>query len=305
MIKKDFPLVTIGVPVFNDFQFIQKCLDSLLSQTYKNIKIFISDDLSTDGSQEICKRYAVNHSNIHYHRQTKNIGISKNMNFLLANCTSDYFMWAANDDVWAANFIELLVKALEKNIDSVVAFGPYVFISEQGDRISDLQIEDYSGVNSEERLKKLILSPRDGFGYGLFRTNQIKGVKFPNWIWPNHKCAYNNIYPTLLFYLSKGQFCYVQNDEPIWFNRIKYKHNINHKLPFTNSWFILCFISYLLRKINLIFFSIFLLLRIKNNTLVVCKIFPRLFFSWFLIPVFLNVHLKYYAFKEKRFEVFI
>ena len=298
-------IVTIGIPVFNDVQFIQKCLDSLLNQTYKNIEIIISDDQSTDGSEEICKTYASNRNNIKYFRQEKNLGISKNMEFLLEKCTSEFFMWAGNDDEWSPRFIESLIQGLLINDDAVVSFGPYVYISESSEKLSGLRIENYSGNSSQERLCMLINKPSDGFGYGLFRTNLIRGVKFPKWTWPNHKCAYNNIYPTLVYYLSQGQYIYVESDEPLWLNRIKTEENINHKIPFKNSGFLLCFSAFLLRKLNLVLFSIFLLIRSKNNILLVIKISPKLFFSWFIIPVFLNAHSKYKAYKEKRFEVFI
>jgi glycosyltransferase involved in cell wall biosynthesis len=297
--------VCIGVPVFNDVLFIKKCLDSLLNQSYKNIEILISDDHSTDGSEEICKIYSSNYSNVKYFRQEKNLGISKNMEFLLDNCTSEFFMWAANDDEWSPRFIESLIQELLINEDAVVSFGPYVYISESGEKLSGLRIENFSANSSKERLRKLINSPSDGFGYGLFRTNKIRGVKFPRWAWPNHKCAYNNIYPTLVYYLSQGQYIYVESDEPLWLNRIKTEQNINHKIPFKTSGFLLCYSAFMLRKFNLVFFSIFLLMSSKKNFILIIEIFPRLFFSWFLIPVFLNAHLKYKAYKEKRFEVFI
>jgi len=297
--------VSVGVPVFNDVQFIQKCLDSLLNQTYKNIEIVISDDQSTDGSEEVCKTYASNHSNIKYFRQEKNLGISKNMEFLLDKCRSEFFMWAANDDEWSPRFIEILIQELIINEDAVVSFGPYVYISENSEKLSGLRIENYTGTSSKERLMKFIHRPSDGFGYGLFRTNKIRGVKFPKWVWPNHKCAYNNIYPTLVYYLSQGQYIYVESDEPLWLNRIKTDQNINHKIPFKNSGFLLCYIAFMLRKLNLVLFSISLLIRFNKNFFLAIRISPSLFFSWFMIPVFLNAHLKYKAYKEKRFEVFI
>jgi glycosyltransferase involved in cell wall biosynthesis len=51
------PLVTIGIPVYNGEEYIRSALDSLLSQQYKNIKIIISDNASTDHTAEICKYY--------------------------------------------------------------------------------------------------------------------------------------------------------------------------------------------------------------------------------------------------------
>lgn len=298
--------LTIGLPVYNDVAFLRAALDSLLSQTYTNAKILISDDFSTDGSDLICLEYASLYSNVQYYRQIENIGISRNMEFLLKNCKTEFFMWAANDDEWSCDFVEILMNELRNDVKATVAFGPFVQISETGTIVSDLLIENYYENNTHNRLKKFILKPSDGFGYGLFRTKMIKDVKFPKWVWPNHKCAYNNIYPTLLYYLAQGKYLYVDLRRPIWFNRIKTELNVNHKIPFKNSGFVLCYLAFLVRKLNLVIFSIYVLFRSENLPMLsAIALIPRLFYSWFFIPVFLNPMLKYRAFKEYRYDVFI
>ena len=75
-------LVTIGVPVYNGERFLEQCLDSLLSQTYRDFVLVISDNASTDRTQEICGRYAKADPRVRYHRNPVNIGLYGNFNRL-------------------------------------------------------------------------------------------------------------------------------------------------------------------------------------------------------------------------------
>lgn len=214
--------LSIGMPVFNDARFLPAALDSILNQSFRDFELIISDDLSTDGSADICKDYAARDPRIRYIRQQKNTGISANMKFLLEEARGKYFMWAANDDLWDADFISSLISSLEKDPASIVAFSPFTYIDEDSQVIEPAVIRtvDYAGENAFERVRKLTRIYDDGFGYGIFVREKILQVEFPRWIWPNHTCAYNNIYPSLFFYLTKGNFRLV-GTKPLWFNRLK------------------------------------------------------------------------------------
>ena len=113
--SKSEPLVCIGVPVYNGEKFLKNCLDSLLSQTFTNFNLIISDNASTDSTQSICQEYVQKDKRIQYYRQTKNIGIILNHKFVLAKSTSKYFLWAAADDLWHNTFLEKNVKILENH----------------------------------------------------------------------------------------------------------------------------------------------------------------------------------------------
>ena len=103
------------MPVFNDIDFIKQSVESILNQSYSDFWLVISDDASTDGTGEICKNYALKDNRIKYIRHEKNLGISRNMQFLLSHATTEYFMWAGDDDLYAPDFIVKHIKALETN----------------------------------------------------------------------------------------------------------------------------------------------------------------------------------------------
>lgn len=113
--SKSESLVCIGVPVFNGEKFLKNALDSLLSQTFRNFNLIISDNASTDSTQSICQEYAQKDKRIQYYRQTKNVGIILNHKFILDKAESKYFLWAAADDLWHETFLEKNIKILENN----------------------------------------------------------------------------------------------------------------------------------------------------------------------------------------------
>jgi glycosyltransferase involved in cell wall biosynthesis len=280
------PQVTIGMPVFNDVKFIRAALDSLLNQTFKDFVLIISDDGSTDGSESICREFASKDLRIKYIRQPRNLGISRNMKFLLNQAKTDYFMWAANDDLWHEDFIKTLVKEMDENKNIISAFCPMYFIDEDDNKLEDPigRSTDYSGNSPYIRLEKLINIFDDCFGYGLFRTEQIRDVEFPVWWWVNKNCPYNNIYPTLCYYLSRGDFKLALGKE-LWYNRLKKEENINHKIPYTNS-YIRGTSSFILRKFNLVFISLINCYKGSGSLELPLRISFQMFTIWFVRPSF-------------------
>ena len=76
--KNQYPLVSIGIPTYNRNEGIRKTLESIWSQHYPNLEIIISDNNSTDNTQEIIEGIARNHPDIKYWRQETNIGMAGN-----------------------------------------------------------------------------------------------------------------------------------------------------------------------------------------------------------------------------------
>ena len=116
MSKKKFqPILTIGLPVFNEEKRVNKILNFLFRQSYKNFKIIISDNCSNDRTLEICKKWKKKRKNLIIFRQKKKININKNFYFVYSKSTTKYFMWMAADDLKSKNFIKDNLHFLEKN----------------------------------------------------------------------------------------------------------------------------------------------------------------------------------------------
>ena len=69
--------ISIGMPVYNAEQHLEKSIKSILSQTYRNFELIISDNASTDSTSEICKKFVKIDSRIRYFKQSKNMSKKK------------------------------------------------------------------------------------------------------------------------------------------------------------------------------------------------------------------------------------
>lgn len=165
------PQVSIGMPVFNGELFIRDALDSLLSQTFTDFELIISDNASTDNTGAICREYAKNDLRIKYVRQTENRGLIPNFQFVLDAAVGEYFMWAAADDVWDRLWLETLLPVAKRF--KCLAFGEVVVVNEAGETIThpaNYRNLSFKGKRVIRRLQYYIDPPFKG------KANPVYGV---------------------------------------------------------------------------------------------------------------------------------
>jgi len=115
------PRLTVGLPVYNGENYIAESIDALLGQSFTDFELVISDNASTDGTGDICRRYEKQDSRVRYFRQPQNIGLAPNHNFVAVQARGELFKWASNDDLYARDLLERCVDALDKYPDVVLA----------------------------------------------------------------------------------------------------------------------------------------------------------------------------------------
>lgn len=112
--------VDILLATYNGEKYIKQQLDSILNQTYSNIRILINDDASTDGTIDILKEYEEKDSRIQVQYNDKNLGFIKNFENLLNRVESNYYMLSDQDDYWMPEKVEKsLKKIIDENADLV------------------------------------------------------------------------------------------------------------------------------------------------------------------------------------------
>lgn len=111
---KDEPLISIIVPVYNVEKYLYKCVDSIISQTYKNIEIILVDDGSPDRCGDICDRYAETDSRVKVIHK-KNGGLSDARNVGIDIAKGEFISFIDSDDFVSKYFIEILHRCLVEN----------------------------------------------------------------------------------------------------------------------------------------------------------------------------------------------
>lgn len=108
------PLISVIVPCYNVEEYLPKCVESILNQTYRNLEIFLVNDGSLDRSGEICDEYVVKDTRIKViHKE--NGGLSDARNVALDIMTGEYVTFVDSDDYVAEDYVEYLYKLIEEN----------------------------------------------------------------------------------------------------------------------------------------------------------------------------------------------
>ena len=155
--------IDILMATYNGEKYLKHQIDSILSQTYKNFNLIISDDASTDSTQEILKEYEKKDKRVKIYIQEKNLGIINNFEFLLGKVENNLFMFADQDDIWDVDKVEISRDKLE---------------AEQADLVyTDLKVVD-------ENLKEISKSywKIKGFDKKIYKYNNFESLYLNNYI---------------------------------------------------------------------------------------------------------------------------
>jgi glycosyltransferase involved in cell wall biosynthesis len=110
--------ISIIIPVYNTAEYLERCVNSVLTQDYKNIEIILVDDGSSDGSSKICEDYALSDTRIKVIHQS-NLGAATARNNGIKISTGDYIMFLDSDDFWTENCLDSIVKQLKNGDENV------------------------------------------------------------------------------------------------------------------------------------------------------------------------------------------
>ncbi len=117
-------LISIIVPIYNTENYIKKCIESLINQTYKNIEIILVDDGSTDSSYSICKEYREKDNRIKLYTK-ENGGVSSARNLGIKNATGKYLCFCDSDDYYLDEAISIMSNTMNETNADLCCFGRY------------------------------------------------------------------------------------------------------------------------------------------------------------------------------------
>lgn len=171
------PLVTVGVPAYNRPEGLARALDSILTQTYQNLEVIISDDCSPNSEVAVVGREFENKDKrVKFTRQPRNIGMPANFQFVLEQSSADYFMWVADDDRYSPEFIEkCMVEMLSESQPAAV--GMEINYT-NGNKIYDFfklgfPFYQIKNCSTEERIIHMLNNYHGDMIYSLYRRSAL------------------------------------------------------------------------------------------------------------------------------------
>lgn len=153
--------VDVLLATYNGEKYIREQIESILNQTYQNIRLIISDDCSKDNTPEILREYEKKDNRIELYIQEKNLGVVKNIEFLLSKVKNNYYMLSDQDDVWLSEKIEKSLETLT-NKDADLVFGDLEVVDQDLKTIYP-SFGDFMLLNN--KINKYINSPKLNYIY--------------------------------------------------------------------------------------------------------------------------------------------
>jgi glycosyltransferase involved in cell wall biosynthesis len=149
---------------------LPKTLDSIQGQSFTDFEWIISDDCSTDNTQEICLEYARHDSRIKYFRNDHNLGMPGNLNVSLKKAQGNYLANLHDGDVYRSGLIEKWKKALDDFPTAGFVFNAYRVVNEDGS--TKLFRENYQGLIPGQELLRGLLSQWGSSVFGTVMTRR-------------------------------------------------------------------------------------------------------------------------------------
>jgi glycosyltransferase involved in cell wall biosynthesis len=151
------PRLSIGLPVFNGEDYLEKALNSLINQTFTDFELIISDNASTDRTREICEAYVAKDPRVRYYRNSVNIGATQNWYRVFELSTGEYFASVAHDDVYDPDYMRKCIKVLDQDPSVVVCHSKTTAIDADGNYIGNFEVEvDTTSDKPHVRLYNII-----------------------------------------------------------------------------------------------------------------------------------------------------
>jgi glycosyltransferase involved in cell wall biosynthesis len=170
--------VSVGLPVYNGEPYLAATLDSLLAQTLGDFELIVSDNASTDRTEDIGRAYAEKDARVRYSRNDRNLGLAGNCNRTLELARGRYFRLAAADDLSAPELLAECVAILEDDPSVVLAYPKTTLIDAEGRVIAEY--DDNLNLDSPDPRQRFVdLLERLGLCnaiFGVIRADVLKSI---------------------------------------------------------------------------------------------------------------------------------
>ncbi|NNC92783.1 MAG: glycosyltransferase [Acidimicrobiia bacterium] len=172
------PRVSIGLPVWNGEKYLDEALTSLVEQTFTDFEVIISDNGSTDRTEEICRAWAERDPRIRYIRNEENRGSAWNFNRVFHEAGGTYFKWAAYDDKLLPEWLEECVTVLDSDPEVVLAYTGVVQIDENDEFLRHFtKFVDVTAADPVDRIRQVFYDWWCLPVFGLIRRGELAATR--------------------------------------------------------------------------------------------------------------------------------
>lgn len=126
------PRISVVIPTYNLSNLLRDTIDSVLQQTERDLEIIVVDDGSTDNTKEVVK--SIEDGRVKYFYKS-NSGISSARNYGLSKATGEYIAFLDHDDLWPANYLEVMVRNLEQHKEFGLVYSPISIVRRDGSKV--------------------------------------------------------------------------------------------------------------------------------------------------------------------------
>lgn len=169
--------VSVIIPTYNSYKYMEKCLSALENQTYKNFDVVIVDDASKDDTYEKIKSYTKNTKlNLRLYNLTKNSGPGVARNLGILNSTGDWIAFCDSDDWYEDNFLEEMIKEAEKS-DADIVMVDYYTAHSNGKKVKSGYTESIKCLKTN---KELIAYAKSSLCNLLIKKELLIKYEIPN-----------------------------------------------------------------------------------------------------------------------------
>jgi len=169
------PSVSVCLPVYNGETYIREAIRSILDQTFDDFELIISDNASTDRTEEICREMAARDRRARYVRSDANRGLTWNHNRAFELAVGRFVMWIGHDDVLGSEYLSRCVEVLERDPQVVLCYAGARHIDENGNVIEQVELQNLAVARRpSDRFRNTLYEHIGTAIYGLMKRDTLR-----------------------------------------------------------------------------------------------------------------------------------
>lgn len=159
------PRITIALPVYNGAETLGPVIESVLGQTFTDLELLLSDNASTDGTEEVCRRYARADGRVSYHRHSENVGLLNNFRSAAQQARGRYVRWIGDDDSLQPDYLSRVLPVFAEDERTVLVTTQIVYVDGDGVEATPADYEPVamSSADPVERFAEILWVMTNGF----------------------------------------------------------------------------------------------------------------------------------------------